>query len=104
MTQPEVSQIDSGTHTLILQAGSPQFSPVELFDYFTDPDLLQRWWAPEAGVDERVGGSYRLSWPAMNWRLTGQYTSFKRGERLAFSWKWEHEPHLWHLVWCENAI
>ena len=43
-------------------------SPEEVFDAWTNPEVLRRWWAvhpegttPIAEVDLRVGGRYRLS-------------------------------------------
>lgn len=45
-------------------------SPERIFDAFTDPEQLVRWWWPEgftcpaAEVDLRVGGTYRI---AMKW-------------------------------------
>jgi uncharacterized protein YndB with AHSA1/START domain len=45
-------------------------------------------------VEPRVGGRYRLLWPAMGWELFGHYATFEPGERLAFTWEWTHEPEL----------
>jgi uncharacterized protein YndB with AHSA1/START domain len=45
-------------------------SPERVFDAFTDPGQLEKWWwpngftCPAAEVDLRVGGTYRL---AMEW-------------------------------------
>jgi uncharacterized protein YndB with AHSA1/START domain len=45
-----------------------QATPEEVFDAWTDPEVLRRWWAaqptwtsPGCEVDLRVGGRYRLS-------------------------------------------
>src|ERR1700686_1800927 len=44
-----------------------QSSPERVFDAFTDPDQLTKWWwptgfaCPAAEVDLRVGGKYRLA-------------------------------------------
>jgi len=62
-------------------------TPEQVFDAFTDPDQLTRWWWPEgftcpaAEVDLRVGGKYRLAmeWPA-SIPLETQFSHFMGGE------------------------
>jgi uncharacterized protein YndB with AHSA1/START domain len=70
----------------------PNLSTSELFDGFTVPELLARWWSPAAEIEPYVGGAYHLAWNQMNWHLRGSYTEFVPGERLAFTWHWDHEP------------
>jgi len=75
-------------------------SPERIFDAFTDPEQLVRWWWPEgftcpaAEVDLRVGGTYRI---AMKWPgsipsesqfahyLGGEYYEIERPNRLVMS-------------------
>jgi uncharacterized protein YndB with AHSA1/START domain len=75
-------------------------SAEEVFDAWTNPEVLRRWWAadltwvtPVAEVDLRVGGRYRLSMedPATGTTHTvgGEYHEVKRPERLVYSWCWE---------------
>jgi uncharacterized protein YndB with AHSA1/START domain len=92
--EPTLIQLDSDSGRVVLTADFPNLSPQALFNHFTVPDLLTRWWPQEATVDGRPGGSYRLSWPAMKWELYGEYSQFEPGRRLAFSWRWRHEPEL----------
>jgi uncharacterized protein YndB with AHSA1/START domain len=74
----------------------------EVFDAWTNPEVLRRWWAanpgwrtPLAEVDLRVGGSYRLSMedPATGTVHTvgGEYREVRRPDRLVYSWCWEQE-------------
>jgi uncharacterized protein YndB with AHSA1/START domain len=74
----------------------------QVFDAWTNPEVLRRWWradptwsTPVAEVDLRVGGSYRISMldPDGAVRLTvmGQYREVRRPERLVYSWQWEQE-------------
>jgi uncharacterized protein YndB with AHSA1/START domain len=74
----------------------------EVFDAWTNPEVLRRWWmvdetrsAPEADVDLRVGGSYRLSMesPGTGARSTvrGVYREVARPERLVYTWAWEEQ-------------
>lgn len=96
MTNPTftVSQIGTDSSLLVLSADFPKFSPSALFDQFTNPTLLTRWWPPVAVVDPRVGGKYQFSWPGMKWDLVGEYSTFEPGQQLGFTWFWLHEPHL----------
>ena len=74
-----------------------------VFDAWTDPELLRRWWAagpdwdtPEAEVDLRPGGRYRLSMrnPQSGdvHTVGGEYTEISRPARLAYTWQWEDMP------------
>ena len=87
-----VIQQESEPDLLILTSFYPDVSPQQLFAYWTQPELLQQWWPTKAEVDVRPGGVYCLSWPAMEWNLRGTYSVVQAGQRLAFTWKWDHEP------------
>jgi uncharacterized protein YndB with AHSA1/START domain len=75
-------------------------SPERVFDAFTDPDQLTRWWwpngfsCPAAEVDLRVGGAYRLAmeWPGsipgeaqFSHHMGGEYYEIQRPHRLLMS-------------------
>ena len=79
-------------HELVLICDFPAISPGRLFAYWTQPELICRWWPPQAKLDPRVGGDYRLSWPKTGWALRGRYTQVRPGASLGFTWRWEHEP------------
>lgn len=74
--------------------------PERVFDAFTDPAQLQKWWWPEgftcpaAEVDLRVGGTYRLAmeWPGsiptgqqFSHFMGGEYYEIERPRRLVMS-------------------
>ncbi|HWT22350.1 MAG TPA: SRPBCC domain-containing protein [Solirubrobacteraceae bacterium] len=74
-----------------------------VFDAWTSPEVLRRWWAagtgwstPVADVDLRVGGRYRLSMrdpaAAGAYTVVGEYVEVVRPERLVYTWTWEGEP------------
>jgi glutathione S-transferase len=78
-----------------------------VFDAWTDPKLLSRWWAALAGweaslaeVDLRPRGNYRLSMrdgtTGAVYTVMGEYVDVRRPERLAYTWTWEGEPEIMH--------
>jgi uncharacterized protein YndB with AHSA1/START domain len=78
--------------------------PQVLFDAWTSPEVLRRWWpagadwqTPVAEVDPRVGGRLRLvmrSPDGEEFGGRGEYVELRPPERLAFTWTWDgHEGH-----------
>ena len=74
----------------------------DVFDAWTNPEVLKRWWAgaPDwdgsiAEVDLRVGGSIRLGMhdPGADVEHVGggEFTEVNPPERLAYTWTWEGE-------------
>jgi uncharacterized protein YndB with AHSA1/START domain len=75
-------------------------SPERVFDAFTDPNQLTKWWwpngftCPAAEVDLRIGGTYRLAmeWPdfipaeaQFSHHMGGEYFEIDRPHRLVMS-------------------
>ena len=88
-----VREVDANPDSLTFEA-TVAVAPDVAFNYFVTPTLLAEWWAPQAEVDAQPGGGYVMSWPSQGWHLRGEYTDYAPGERLAFSWRWDHEPRL----------
>ena len=73
--------------------------PERVFDAWTDPELLRRWFhagadwdTPEADVDLRPGGRYRLAMRTPSGEVhavAGQYSEVSRPDRLVYTWSWE---------------
>jgi uncharacterized protein YndB with AHSA1/START domain len=74
----------------------------EVFDAWTNPEVLRRWWSvtpagrtPVAEVDLRVGGCYRLTMEdpeaGTTHTVRGEYREVLRPERLVYSWCWVQE-------------
>jgi uncharacterized protein YndB with AHSA1/START domain len=71
-------------------------SPEQLFDAWTDPVQLVKWWGPqgvecaEASVDLRPGGQYGIAnrFPdgSILW-IRGEFELIERPHRLVFSWR-----------------
>ena len=83
-------------------------SPEQVFDAWTNPKVLKRWWAPGPDwesplveVDLRVGGRYRLATrnpeSGQVHTVAGEYTEIDRPNRLSYSWGWENEPRSDHV-------
>jgi uncharacterized protein YndB with AHSA1/START domain len=75
-------------------------SAEEVFDAWTSPEVLRRWWfveqsqrTPVADVDLRVGGGYRLTMEdadsGARHTVVGEYEEIRRPELLVYSWRWE---------------
>jgi uncharacterized protein YndB with AHSA1/START domain len=73
----------------------------EVFRAWTDPEQLRRWWGPgeftcpEAEVDLRPGGTYRLVMqPTAGdpFVLGGTFREVEAPERLVYTWRWETGP------------
>ena len=62
-----------------------------LFPWFTQPDLLMKWWAEQATVGSQIGGKYELYWAEIDKRLTGSILVWEPGAHLAFKWQWADE-------------
>jgi uncharacterized protein YndB with AHSA1/START domain len=77
--------------------------PERVFEAFTNAEVLRRWWAaqpdwssPEAEVDLRVGGRYRLAMrntEGETHAVAGVYTEIAPPARLAYTWAWEELDH-----------
>jgi uncharacterized protein YndB with AHSA1/START domain len=72
--------------------------PERVFKAWTDPEALTRWWVPvpgmscpEAEVDLRVGGRYRITMRNTKGELLyvgGVYREVTPPTRLVYTWSW----------------
>jgi uncharacterized protein YndB with AHSA1/START domain len=70
-----------------------------VFDAFTDPETLVRWFSPSADIgtevlehDLRVGGRYRLGFhfpDGSRDTVRGVFQEIEPHDRLAFTWTWD---------------
>lgn len=76
-------------------------TPAEVFEAWTDPELLMQWFGPEnvvtqeVSVDARVGGGFRvvmLEDTGERHEVSGTYYEVVANERLVFSWSWITTP------------
>jgi uncharacterized protein YndB with AHSA1/START domain len=81
---------------VLLVRRSIRASPERIFDAWTQPEHLKRWWGPEsvecieAEVDLRVGGQYRIAnqFPdgKVLW-ISGEFETVERPHRLVYTWR-----------------
>ena len=90
-SRPKLELVGTARDRIAILADFPHLSPALLFDYWTNADLLKKWWPPSAELEPKVGGTYHFSWPKKDWHLRGKFTIFDRGKTLGFTWKWDHE-------------
>ena len=73
----------------------------EVFRAWTDPEILKAWWGPgaftcpEAEVDLRPGGDYRLVMQPTSGEpmvLAGTYREVDAPSRLVYTWRWATGP------------
>jgi uncharacterized protein YndB with AHSA1/START domain len=89
---PAVEEVETGPEKLVMRGEFPDVEPEAMFALWTTVEGITRWWPPEAEIEAKVGGKFRLSWPGPGWLLVGTVREIKAPQRLAFSWKWAHEP------------
>ncbi|MGI0078910.1 MAG: SRPBCC family protein [Nitrososphaerales archaeon] len=85
-------QAETPNDMITIVSEFPSRNPNSLFDFWTKPKLLEKWWPPEAEVEPRLNGSYSFFWPKQDWNLHGVYTQFERGNVLGLTRKLYHEP------------
>jgi uncharacterized protein YndB with AHSA1/START domain len=74
--------------------------PEHVFELWTEPELLVRWWGPEGydvpahALDVRPGGAWRTTMrsPAGNHvTVSGEYRRIEPPRLLVFTWAWEDD-------------
>ncbi len=76
---------------VIHQSAVVRCSPDRAYRYFTENELLERFFTVKAEVEPRVGGKYELDWdpattPARA-TIGCRITALSKGQLLAFDWK-----------------
>jgi uncharacterized protein YndB with AHSA1/START domain len=94
--------IDALTVTRIIKA-----PPKSVFEAWTNPELLVKWWGPgpvtcpEAEVDLREGGAYRIANRELDGSITwisGEFTKVSPPDRLEYTWEVNIVPDMLTLV------
>ena len=81
--------------------------PATVFEWFTETQLLTRWWPSEAELDVRPGGEFRMYWDGPGVTLRGKYRVVEPGERLDHTWSWDHDdlpPRLVSITFESSSV
>ena len=98
--------IDSATAVLVVRKNI-RATPEHLFDAWTQPERLKKWWGPqsvvciEAEVDLRVGGRYRIANQFPDGKLlwiSGEFQLIEPPHKLVYTWRIEPAPQPAELV------
>lgn len=80
--------------TIVRQIKAP---PAIVFDAFTSPDAIRKWWGPDSGpvliaeTDVRVGGRFKVRFrtgDGSEHQCEGAYLELDRPHRITMSWRW----------------
>ena len=75
-------------------------APQRLFELWTDPEELIKWWGPEGfttpqhAIDVRPGGRWRTTMRSpdgKNHTVSGIYRAIEPPKRLVFTWGWDDD-------------
>ncbi len=81
--------------------------PARVYAAWTRPELMARWWGPDAGpvlsaeADPRVGGRFRVVFQTLDGEThdcRGEYREVEVDRKLAFTWEWATLPERRSLV------
>jgi uncharacterized protein YndB with AHSA1/START domain len=85
-------------------------SPARIYAAWTRPELMARWWGPDAGpvlsaeADPRVGGRFRVVFQTLDGEThdcRGEYRQVEADRKLVFTWEWVTLPERRSLVTIE---
>ncbi len=81
--------------------------PERVWQAWTEPQALIRWFGPDAGkvsranLDLRVGGRYHIAFNTLDGEhhdVSGEYREVQPNRRLVFTWAWKSTPERESLV------
>jgi uncharacterized protein YndB with AHSA1/START domain len=87
---------DSPATVVLIVRKTIRATPERLFDAWTQPEQLKKWWGPQsvlcsdAAVDLRIGGGYRIANQFPDGRvlwITGEFEVIERPRRLIYTWR-----------------
>jgi uncharacterized protein YndB with AHSA1/START domain len=60
-------------------------TPDRVFELFTEPDQLVKWWPDAVRLEPRVGGKMHMTFEGRG-EVWGEITTFEPGRALGFTW------------------
>ncbi|HEX4196336.1 MAG TPA: SRPBCC family protein [Caulobacteraceae bacterium] len=85
-----VTQIGDGLYELRFERFY-RFPLPKVWAAITDPERLADWLA-QAGVDLRLGGEFALTWPTLDYSMSGRIVAFEPPRLLAWTWPDPKDP------------
>jgi uncharacterized protein YndB with AHSA1/START domain len=67
--------------------------PATVFEYLTDPALMNRWMGIGAYIDPRPGGIYSVNVNGLD-VARGEYVELVPESKVVFTWGWQVKGHL----------
>jgi uncharacterized protein YndB with AHSA1/START domain len=98
MNKPPANSNGAASTVTLIVRRTIRASTERLFDAWTQPEQLKKWWGPasveciDAKVDLRVGGCYRIANRFPDGRvlwIAGEFESIERSKRLVYTWRLE---------------
>ena len=95
---------DKPSLTIVRRLKAP---PSRVYAAWTRPELMARWWGPDAGpvlsaqADPRVGGHFRVVFQTLDGEThdcRGEYRELEPDSKLVFTWEWVTMPERRSLV------
>jgi uncharacterized protein YndB with AHSA1/START domain len=95
---------DKPSLTIVRRIKAP---PARVYAAWTRPELMVRWWGPDAGpvlsaeADPRVGGRFRVVFQTLDGEThdcRGEYQEVEADRKLVFTWEWVTLPERRSLV------
>lgn len=87
-----IREIGNQLERVVIKADFGGVSAEMLFNHFTQPDLITKWWPKSAEIDLHIGGQYNFNWPSPGFHLTGHFTTITPHTQLGYTWLWSHIP------------
>src|SRR5262249_32889668 len=107
MPRDESEQVPGSASTSLVVRKTIRATAQYLFDVWTQPEHIKRWWGPanvtcvEATVDLRIGGGYRLGNRLPDgtvlW-IVGQFEVIDPPHKLVYTWRLESETQGYERV------
>jgi uncharacterized protein YndB with AHSA1/START domain len=96
--------VEKPSLTIVRRLKAP---PARVYAAWTRPELMARWWGPDAGpvlsaeTDPRVNGRFRVVFQTLDGQThdcRGEYREVEVDRKLVFTWEWVTLPERRSLV------
>ena len=85
-----ITQVGDGLYEMRFERRY-RFAIEKVWAAITDPERLADWLA-QARVELRLGGAFALTWPSLDYRMTGQIVALESPRLFAWTWPDPKDP------------